>query len=145
MVVLLTLNLAATSLTVVKGSASRILISRISFAPSVGLRPPLRPRARAASRPAMVRSRFSSRSYSARVANTFNCIRPPAVLVSMCSVSDSKRTCMASSWAISWSRWERLRPKRESCHTTTVSPGRSAFSICSSSGRLALAPLICSS
>jgi hypothetical protein len=32
MVVLLTLNLAATSLTVVKGSASSILISRILFA-----------------------------------------------------------------------------------------------------------------
>jgi hypothetical protein len=89
----------------------------------------------------MVRSRFSSRSYSARVAGVQ--LHPPARRAGV-DVFGERLTNLHGFQLGHELEWERLRPKRESCHTT-VSPGRSAFSICSSSGRLALAPLICSS
>ncbi len=50
---------------------------------SAKVRPPLRPRARAAVSPARVRSRISSRSNSARAAKMPNTRRPPAVVVSI--------------------------------------------------------------
>ena len=48
-------------------------------------RPSLRPRALAAARPAMVRSRMRSRSNSARVAKMPKIMRPEEVVVSICA------------------------------------------------------------
>jgi hypothetical protein len=48
----------------------------ISLAESLAGRPPLRPRARAALRPATVRSRIRLRSNSARAAKTWKISRP---------------------------------------------------------------------
>src|SRR5664279_722698 len=55
---------------------------------SRGGRPPRRPRARAAARPALVRSLISSRSNWANAANRWNTSRPPGEVVSIDSVSD---------------------------------------------------------
>jgi hypothetical protein len=52
--------------------------------------PPLRPRARAACRPASVRSRMTPRSNSARAANRWNTSLPPEVVVSIVSESERK-------------------------------------------------------
>ena len=61
--------------------------------------PPWRPRARAASRPAVDRSRIKPRSNSARAANRCSCRRPVAVVVvvSMFSRSDRNAICRSCS------------------------------------------------
>jgi hypothetical protein len=64
--------------------------------PLLGIEP-LRPRARAAARPARVRSRMSARSNSARAANRWKVNLPLIVLVSMPSVSDRSSTPRSSS------------------------------------------------
>jgi hypothetical protein len=51
-------------------------------------RPPILPRALAASRPALDRSRIIERSNSANAPKMWKISRPPAVVVSICSVSE---------------------------------------------------------
>jgi hypothetical protein len=55
-------------------------------------RPPMRPRARAAASPAVVRSRTRSRSNSARAANTWKTSLPPGVVVSIASCRERNPT-----------------------------------------------------
>ncbi len=69
-----------------------------------GLRPPLRPRARAEASPALVRSMISSRSNSANAAKIPNTSRPLAVVVSMlapCPVSTViERQASIQAWIV---------------------------------------------
>src|SRR3954471_4965511 len=64
------------------GSLSIARATTWSASLSLRRRPPLRPRARAAFRPSMVRSRFRSRKYSAIVPRRLNISRPVGVSVS---------------------------------------------------------------
>jgi hypothetical protein len=90
---------------------------------SAGGRPPLRPRARAAASPALVRSRIRSRSNSASAAKTWNTSRPPEEVVSIVSCKERNPT-PCSDKICSWSIRCRIeRPNRSSRHTTSVSPG----------------------
>jgi hypothetical protein len=68
---------------------SRIAMAAISlrFVTTAG-RPPIRPHAGAASRPARVRSWPSERSNSVNATNRWTCSWPPALVVSIASVSD---------------------------------------------------------
>src|SRR3954452_22257383 len=64
------------------GSLSIARATTWSASLSLRRRPPLRPRARAAFRPSIVRSRFRSRKYSAIVPRRLNISRPVGVSVS---------------------------------------------------------------
>ena len=75
----------ATSSTVMLESRSIALAAARSPSLRDRGRPPLRPLARAASRPAVVRSRITERSNSASAAKTWNTSLPVAVDVSMLS------------------------------------------------------------
>jgi hypothetical protein len=78
----------ATSATVRAGSARIARAAVNSRAVSAGGRPPVRPRVRAASSPAWVRSRMMARSHVARLAKLWNARRSPAAVVSMASVRE---------------------------------------------------------
>ena len=70
-----------------------MLRARASFSGSMtGLRPPFRPRAAAAARPARVRSRIRSRSNCPSAPNRWNTSRPPGVVLSIASVIERKPT-----------------------------------------------------
>jgi hypothetical protein len=101
-------------------------------------RPPLRPRACAACNHAIVHSRISSRSNSARAAKMPKTSLPFAVVVSMfapCPVSTLKpMPRSAMSCAVS-TRCLRLRPSRSIFQTTSVSPLRRAFRQAARAGR----------
>ena len=107
---------------------------------SSGRRPPLLPRPRAASSPALVRSRMRSRSNSARAAKTWKTSLPSLVVVSMLSwrlrnpIPRSRRAASVST------RWRSDRPRRSSFQTTTVSPLRAKLRACSRPVRSAPAP-----
>ena len=119
------------SLTCAAGSLSSTRISRICFSLSLSLRPPTRPLARAAVRPARVRSRIRLRSNSAKAAKTWNCNFPEALPVSIFSVKLSKVMLSRSRSAMIFTRSERERPSRSSRQTTKVSPDLKAFRQCS--------------
>lgn len=125
---------SAICVTGISGSDTRRRISRTCLLLKSGLRPPLRPLARAASRPATVLSRIRFLSNSAREANTWNMRRPAALPVSIFSVRLSKETPRCSNPVTVCTRSARLRPSRSSRHTTRVSPFLSAFKHCSNSG-----------
>src|SRR5690349_1774267 len=92
------------------------------------LRPPVRPRARAAAKPATVRSLISAASYSAISANMPNTSLPCAVVVStMPLVNDRTPTRRSSRTATMSTRSRRLRPSRSIFQTIRVSPGRRSF------------------
>jgi hypothetical protein len=82
--------------------ASRILGSVITAG-----RPPVRPRARAAASPALVRSRIRSRSNSARAAKMWNTSLPPGVVVSM--VERTSRSVVLVALPAGW-RANQVRP-----------------------------------
>jgi hypothetical protein len=87
-------------------------------------RPPSRPRARAAFKPACVRSRISWRSTSAIAPKMWNTSRPEEVVVSMPSVRLRNPSCRRSSSAINSMRCRSERPRRSRRHTTRVSSRR---------------------
>jgi len=103
-------------------------------------RPPTRPRARAAANPARVRSRINCRSNSANAPNRWNTNRPPAVVVSIASVTDRNPTPRSRSAVTVSIRCGRDRPNRSNRHTTNVSPGRSESNAATSSGRSSRLP-----
>ena len=107
----------------------------MSDALSFGLRPPLRPRARAAANPALVRSRIRLCSNSASAPKMWKMSFPPVLVVSMLSVSERNPTDRSSSlWIIS-TRFFNERPRRSSLQTIRVSPWRNARWHDSHSGR----------
>ena len=77
--------------------------------------PPTRPLARAAARPALVRSRMRSRSNSASAPIRWKMSFPPGVVVSMLSVSEIKSTPRL------------LRRLRVSIRSLSERPNRSSF------------------
>ena len=100
--------------------------------------------ARAASNPASVRSRITSRSNSARAAITWNISLPVGVVVSMFSlrlfnsIPRCSRVCTVSIRSLS------ERQRRSSRHTTMTSPARAISSLRKNSGRSKRFPLILS-
>jgi hypothetical protein len=109
---------AAISPTGISAVLSRARIVLMSLRESFAGRPPLRPRARAALRPATVLSRIRLRSNSASAAKTWKTRRPAGEPVSIFSVSDSKRIFRCSRSAMSLTRSARFRPSRSSRQTT---------------------------
>lgn len=92
--------------------------------------PPFRPHARAAARPTLVRSETNSRSNSAKAAKIPNTSLPSGVVVLIdapCPVSTWKPTPLVVRSCTVLMRWRKLRPKRSSFHTRSVSPSRSTF------------------
>ena len=84
-------------------------------------RPPFRPRAAAARRPALVRSRIRSHSNWSSAPKIWKTNRPVGVVVSMFSVSKRKPMFSASSLPTDSSRSVMLRPRRSRGHTTRAS------------------------
>jgi hypothetical protein len=108
----------------------------------LGLRPPVRPRARAAARPAIVLSWMRAASYSAISAKMPKTSLPYAVVVSMIPlVSDFTPTPRASRVVTISTRSRRLRPGRSIFQMMSVSPGRRSARHLFHSGRLALVPV----
>ena len=103
-------------------------------------RPPLRPRARAASSPARVRSPMTWRSNSANAAKMWKTSRPPEVVVSTASVSERSPTPPASSRSTVAISCRSERASRSSRQTASVSPGRRKSSAAASCGRSRCAP-----
>lgn len=96
-----------------------------SFLPlTLGLRPPLRPRARAAASPAWVRSRIRSRSISASAAKTWKINRPPGVEVSKPSVSERNPILRSRNSPTNTIRPRIARPKRSSFQIARTSLSR---------------------
>ena len=92
--------------------------------------PPLRPLVLAAARPAMVRSRISSASNSARAAKMPNTKRPLAVVVFIlapCPVSTLKPTLRLAKSCTVFTRCLRSLPSLSSFQTTSTSPERNAL------------------
>jgi hypothetical protein len=85
-------NCAAISRTGTSLERSRVRIVFSSLGLSFFGRPPLRPRARAAFKPACVRSRIRLRSNSASAPKTWNTSCPVGDRVSICSVSEANPT-----------------------------------------------------
>lgn len=104
-------------------------------------RPPSRPRKRAASMPALVRSRIRSRSNWATPANTVKTNTPPGVVVSRCSVRLLNCTPRLARSLTRPIRCCVLRPSRSRRHTVSTSPVRNVSIILASSGRSSLTPL----
>ncbi len=90
---------------------------------SFGL-PPIRPLARAAASPALVRSRMRSRSNSASAPMRWKISLPPGVVVSIFSVRLIKSTPRSLRRLSVSMRSLSERPSRSSFHTITVSPER---------------------
>ena len=84
MVVVRLRRLATSAATALRSDIADIAIMSVARSILRG-RPPMRPRARAAASPAMVRSAISSRSNSANAAKMPNARRPLAVVVSICA------------------------------------------------------------
>ena len=82
-----------------------------------------------------------SRSKLASAPKMLKMSLPPAVVVSIDSVSDRNPTPLSSKSVIVYSRCGRFRPSRSSRQTQTVSPARRCENRLSSSGRLVVAPL----
>src|SRR3546814_10158942 len=100
--------------------SSDLSASRTWALERANLRPPFRPRARAAARPAMVRSRIISRSNSASVAKMPNTIRPDGVVVSICAplpVSTRRPIPRSDRFCTVLTRWVSVRPSRSSFQT----------------------------
>ena len=130
----------------VRRPASRF--SRISarwLAVSLRRRPPTLPSARAAAKPAEVRSRIIARSNSAKAPTICIIMRPADVVVSIASVSDRKPAPAFSIFSKIWIRSFRERESRSSFQVTTTSPGRRWSIIRSNWGRSHLPPLAASS
>ena len=84
-------------------------------------RPPRRPRARAAARPAWVRSRMRAASNSARAAKMLKIKRPLAVVVSAQASPSEVNPAPVPVMAASVLRRSRvLRAGRSSCHCSTT-------------------------
>ena len=88
-------------------------------------RPPCRPLARAAARPARVRSRMSSRSNSARAPNIWKMSLPPDVVVSICSERLLKPISFSSSAVITSIKLVSDRPRRSSINPSSTNAGGS--------------------
>ncbi|MPM06611.1 hypothetical protein SDC9_52913 [bioreactor metagenome] len=106
-----------------------------------GGRPPLRPRCRASTSPAVVRSRIRARSNWAIAPKTWKVSMPPGVVVSMLSVKDTSPIfARSNSSAVAMSFFSD-RANRSSFQTTSVSPVRSTSErIRPNSGRSSRAP-----
>jgi hypothetical protein len=105
-----------------------------------GLRPNFTPRRCAAFTPARVRSLMRLRSSSASTPIICYMARPVGVSVSICSVRErnlTPRSLRSSSMAI---RSRKLRPRRSSFQTMSVSPSSNALRQRSRAGRLVVAP-----
>jgi len=100
-------------------------ISRRLVASSFLRRPPTRPSARAAARPADVRSRIMARSNSANEPTICIIMRPAGVVVSMASVIERKPAPALAIRSMMCSISFNERDSRSSFQTTTVSPSRS--------------------
>ena len=98
-------------------------------------RPPLRPRALAATRPALVRSWMSARSNSDSAAKIWKISLPLALVVSMASLRERNPTPASFRSFKIVTRSFRLRPSRSRRQTTRVSPSRIASRHRASSGR----------
>jgi hypothetical protein len=83
-------NIRAICAAVFRPEITASAISRRLVSSSFLRRPPMRPSARAAARPAEVRSRIMARSNSAKAPTIYIIIRPAGVVVSICSVSERK-------------------------------------------------------
>src|SRR3954471_6462978 len=94
-------------------------ISAFCSGVSFGCRPPFRPRAVAAFRPARVRSRTMARSNSAKEPSICISMRPAGPEVSIASVSERKRAPTASTLSRMCSRSLSERDRRSSFHTTS--------------------------
>ncbi len=105
------------------------------------LRPPRRPRSRAARKPACVRSRISASSNSANAPMMWNMSRPTGVPVSM--PASSTRSAAPFPWIASPSSIRCFidRARRSSLTTTSVSPSRRAFNTATNPGRSEFAPV----
>ncbi len=93
-------------------------------------RPPMKPRARAAARPAWVHSAISSLSNSANIAKRPKASRPLAV-VSICAPAPARTfrpTSRTRRFPAIPTKWLRSRPSRSSRHSTSVLPDCSASS-----------------
>jgi len=89
----------------------------------LGLRPPLRPRARADASPARVRSQINSRSNYASAAKIPKTSFPAGVVVSMAAPWPLRTFSPTPRAVRSWmvlTRWRRLCPRRSSFQTTRV-------------------------
>ncbi len=104
-------------------------------------RPPVRPRARAAANPALVRSQIRCRSNSANPAAIVKNNRPDAVDVSKPSITLLKFAPAACISSMQSSKCRVDRPMRSSRQTVSVSPDRNDAIARSNSGRSVLAPL----
>src|SRR4051794_2471746 len=96
----------------------------------------MRPSARAAAKPADVRSRIIARSNSAKAPTICIIIRPAGVVVSMFSVIERKPAPALPMRSMMCSTSLSERDRRSSFQTTTVSPSRKWSSRRCSSGRL---------
>ncbi|SMX75726.1 hypothetical protein BLIN101_01299 [Brevibacterium linens] len=136
----LTLTSSAALVTDIPPSTS-CLRSRNRSASSTRGRPPVRPRRRAASRPAIVLSLANSRSSSATAPRTLSTIRPLAVFVSAAMSRIRSATSSAANSSTTVKTFRSDRPRRSSLVTTRMSPARSISRHLSHSGREASAPL----
>jgi hypothetical protein len=112
-------------------------------ADSLGRRPPLWPRARAATRPATPRSRMSARSHSAKAPSRLKSNVPSLVAVSRWAKGPSRtRTliCRSCNSAASSIQCSRERAKRSRRQTTSVWPGGSALRQAARPGRACCIP-----
>ncbi len=116
-----TLNDRHTDALLAPASRAAVICSIVS-ASMLGGRPPRRPRRRAATKPAITRSRVSARSYWASAPKSENSNSPWGVLVSICSVSDRKATPRFFRSVMIARRLVNDRPRRSSFQTTKVSP-----------------------
>ncbi len=115
--------------TFVSGLPMAAMASRSLAGVIFGLRPPLRPLARAEARPARVRSEIKSRSNSAREAKMPKISLPAGVVVSIAApwpVSTLRPMPRFVRSCTTFTRCRRLRPRRSSFQTTSVSPFLSA-------------------
>jgi hypothetical protein len=115
----------ATSVSGVPALIIRFAARSFAAVMTVG-RPPVRPRARAAARPAIVRSLTNSRSNWASEPKMWKINRPPGVVVSMDSVNDRNPTPLPSSSCTVSMRCGNDLPSRSNRHTTNVFPGCNA-------------------
>jgi mercuric reductase len=129
--------------TLVSGCPIAAIARRSLAAVILNGRPPFRPRARADAKPAMVRSAINSRSNSANAAKMPKTSLPAAVVVSMAApwpVNTLRPMPRAVRSCTVLMRWRKSRPSRSSFHTTSVSPGRSAFRQLTKPGRSSRLP-----
>ena len=105
--------------------------------------PPLQPRVRTDAKPTLVRSEISARSNLAKAEKMTNTCWPSGVLVLMealCPVNPCKPTPLLVCSCTVLMRWCKLRPRRSSFHTSSVSPDRNAFNQLMSPGRASRLP-----